>query len=145
MDIQLDGLIEFETLEVRWDHWWPGRALDVFGEALEEDTRLRLEDDEVSPKGKRWDPWSDNPPGRGYASTRGPQHKLLFGEGDLADSLDFKRSGDVLGFGSPLRYAETHQYGSSRRNIPAREYVGISREFERGLDDIFAADFGRGW
>jgi len=139
MDIELDGVIEFEQLEARWSYWWPGRALDVFGEALEEDTRLRLEDDEVSPSGKRWADWS--PP---YAATRGPQHKLLFGEGDLARSLAYDRNGDVLGFGSPLPYAMVHQTGSRDGRLPAREYVGISRELGRSLDAIFPADFERG-
>lgn len=140
MDLELDGLIEFEQLEARWGYWWPGRALDVFGEALEEDTRLRLEDDETSPKGKAWDEWSDD-----YAKTRGPQHKLLFSTGALADSVKYDRTGDVLGFGSPLPYATVHQTGSRDGRLPAREYVGISRELSRSLDTIFPADFERGW
>lgn len=139
MDLKLDGLIELEQLSARWDYWWPGRALDVFGEALEEDTRLRLEDDETSPKGKVWDPWSTD-----YAKTRGPQHKILFSTGALADSLEYDRTGDVLGFGSPLPYATVHQTGSRDGRLPAREYVGISRELGRSLDAIFPADFERG-
>lgn len=138
MDIQLDGVIEFEQLEARWDYWWPGRALDLFGEALEEDTRLRLEDDTVSPSGRPWDDWSTE-----YAKTRGPQHKLLFSTGALADSLQYDRNGDVLGFGSPLPYAVVHQTGSRDGRLPAREYVGVSRELGLALDNIFPADFER--
>ncbi len=140
MDVQLEGLIEFELLEERWDSWWPGRALTLFGDALEEDTRLRLEDDETSPKGRRWDPWSE-----GYATTRGPEHKLLFSTGALADSLEFHRNGDVLDFGSPLPYAVVHQTGSRDGRLPAREYVGVGRELGKALDKIFSADFERGW
>jgi hypothetical protein len=140
MDLQLDGLIEFEVLEGRWGSWWPGRALVLFGEALEEDTRLRLEDDTVSPSGKPWDDWSPD-----YAKTRGPQHKLLFSDGDLADSLEYDRNGDMLGFGSALPYATVHQTGSRDGRLPAREYVGVSRELGRSLDSIFPADFERGW
>lgn len=139
MDLEFDGLIRFEQLEHRWDGWWPGRALDLFGEALEEDTRLRLEDDETSPTGERWDAWSED-----YAKTRGPQHKLLFGEGELARSLAFDRNGDVLGFGSPLPYATVHQTGSRDGRLPAREYVGISRDLAGSLDAIFPADFEKG-
>lgn len=139
-DIKLDGLIGFEMLEERWDFWWPGRALDLFGEALEEDTRLRLEDDVVSPTGQRWDDWSPD-----YAKTRGPQHKLLFSTGGLSRSLEYDRSGDVLDFGSPLPYAKVHQTGSRDGRLKAREYVGISRELGRSLDAIFPADFERGW
>ena len=137
-DLQLDGVVEFELLEARWEHWWPGRVLDVFGEALEEDTRLRLEDDTVSPRGKAWDAWSPE-----YAKTRGPQHKLLFSSGALADSLDYTRTGDVLGFGSPLPYAVVHQTGSRDGRLPKREYVGVSGEFRNSLDSIFPADFER--
>jgi hypothetical protein len=140
MDIKLDGVIEFEKLEGHWDGWWPARPLVLFGEALEEDTRLRLEDDTVSPSGKPWDDWSP-----AYAATRGPEHKLLFGTGALADSLEFDRNGDVLGFGSPLPYAVVHQTGSRDGRLPAREYVGVSRELRRSVDDIFGADFERGW
>jgi hypothetical protein len=139
MDLELDGLIELEQLESRWDYWWPRRALDVFGEALEEDTRLRLEDDTVSPSGERWDDWSPE-----YAKTRGPQHKLLFGDGDLSRSMQYDRNGDVLDFGSPLPYATVHQTGSRDGRLKAREYVGISRELGRSLDAIFPADFERG-
>jgi hypothetical protein len=139
MDLELDGLIELEQLEARWDYWWPRRALDVFGEALEEDTRLRLEDDTVSPSGERWDDWSPE-----YAKTRGPQHKLLFGDGDLSRSMQYDRNGDVLDFGSPLPYATVHQTGSRDGRLKAREYVGISRELGRSLDAIFPADFERG-
>jgi hypothetical protein len=139
MDLELDGLIELEQLESRWDYWWPRRALDVFGEALEEDTRLRLEDDTVSPSGERWDDWSPE-----YAKTRGPQHKLLFGDGDLSRSMQYDRNGDVLDFGSPLPYATMHQTGSRDGRLKAREYVGISRELGRSLDAIFPADFERG-
>jgi phage gpG-like protein len=140
IELELDGLIEFERMEAHWDSWWPRRALTLFGEALEEDTRLRLEDDEAGPTGRRWDPWSES-----YAKTRGPQHKLLFGEGDLARSLTFDRRGDVLDFGSPLPYAMVHQTGSRDGRLPKREYVGVSRELARSVDTIFGADFERGW
>jgi hypothetical protein len=140
IDLDLDGLLEFEKLEARWAYWWPGRVLDVFGEALEEDTRIRLEDDKVSPSGKVWDEWSPD-----YAETRGPQHKLLYSTGALADSMEYDRTGDVLGFGSPLPYAMVHQNGSRDGRLPKREYVGISRELGKALDTIFPADFERGW
>lgn len=139
MDIELEGEIEFEKLEARWSWWWPVRALVLFGEALEEDTRQRLEGDETSPKGQRWDPWSES-----YAKTRGPEHKLLFSTGTLADSFGFERSGDVLNFGSPLPYARAHQTGSRDGRLPKREYVGISPELSKALDGIFSVDFERG-
>ncbi len=140
MEIEFEGGIEFEKLEGHWAWWWPGRALTLLGDAREEDTRLRLEDDETGPKGQRWDPWSES-----YAKTRGPQHKLLFATGSLANSFSFDRSGDVLNFGSPLPYARVHQTGSRDGRTPKREYVGISSELSKALDGIFPADFERGF
>jgi hypothetical protein len=140
MLIEFDGLFEFDRLEHYFDAWWPGRALDLFGEALTEDTRLRLEDDESGPRGEDWPEWSP-----AYAATRGPEHKLLFDTGTLSRTLDARRRGDVLDFGSPEDYALVHQYGSRDGRIPARPYVGVSRELRASLDPIFGADFERGW
>ena len=132
MLIEVNGLDDFERLESRFDAWWPGRALDLFGDAITEDTRLRLEDDKVGPNGERWPEWSP-----AYAATRGPEHKLLFDTGDLSRSMDAQRRGDVLDFGSPLPYA--------KRNQATRPYVGVGKELRRALDNIFPADFERGF
>ena len=140
MDIGFDGLNELDMLVARWASWWPRRSLSLLGDALKEDTRLRLEDDVASPSGEKWDPWSP-----AYAETRGPEHKLLYSSGDLARSMEFDVNGDTLDFGSGLPYALVHQKGSRDGNTPAREYVGVSRELEQALDDIFVADFERGW
>lgn len=139
-EIELNGVVDFEILEARWENWWPARALDLFGEALLEDTQLRLEGDETSPNGERWAAWSEE-----YAKTRGPQHKLLLSSTGLLNTLGFDNSGDVLGFGSTMPYAMVHQSGSRDGRIPKREYVGVSRELRRALDQIFPADFERGW
>lgn len=140
MDIDIEGLLAFDIAGAYWNRWWPADALDLLGEALEEDTRLRLEDDTASPAGAEWDPWSP-----AYADTRGPQHKLLYSTGALARSLEFQRRGDMIEFGSPLPYALAHQSGVPSRRLPARPYVGISRELSAALDDIYTTDFERGW
>ena len=138
--IAVKGLDDFDTLLAYWDHWWPGSALDLLGEALVEDTRLRLEDDETAPSGRRWAEWSP-----AYAATRGPEHKLLFDTGALADSIEFERRGRTIDVGSDLPYALVHQTGSRDGRLPARPYVGISRTLGAALNEIFSADFEGGW
>ena len=132
MLIEFNGLEDVERLESRFDAWFPGRALVLFGDAITEDTRLRLEDDEFGPNGENWPAWSP-----AYAATRGPEHKLLFDTGDLSRSFEAQRRGDVLDFGSPLPYARRHQ--------KTRPYVGVGRELRAALDNIFPVDFERGW
>lgn len=145
MDFEVTGVDQVEQFEDFWHLWFPARALVLTGQAIAEDARLRLEDDETAPDGSRWDPWSDNPPGQGYASTRGPQHKLLFGDGDLADSIMFKVQTARYVVGSELDYALVHQFGSKDGRIPARKYAGVSDEVEAAVDNILPADLDAGW
>jgi phage gpG-like protein len=145
MDIQITGVDQVGQMADFWDLYWPDRVLVLTGESVVEDTRLRLEDDETSPGGKAWDPWSDNPPGRGYASRRPPTAKLLYDSGDLARSIEYAVQGNTVDVGSELDYALVHQMGSRDGRIPAREYAGISDELESALQDVYSADFEGGW
>ena len=95
-------------------------------------------------RGRQGEPQRQGVPQFSCALPQWPQHKLLFSTGALADSLESDRTGDVLGFGSPLPYAVVHQTGSRDGSLRKREYVGISREFRKSLDSIFPADFERG-
>lgn len=145
IDLAITGLDQVRHMADYWDIFWPGRVLVLTGEAVVEDTRLRLEDDETSPDGKAWEPWSDNPPGQGYASRRPASAKLLYDSGDLARSIEPIVRGSTLDVGSELDYALVHQEGSRDGRISARPYVGISDELEAGLQDVIAADFDGGW
>ena len=141
--LTVSGLDQFEQLADYWAIWWPTRALQLTGEAIVEDARLRLEDDETSPDGDQWDPWSDD-----YAKTRGAGDKLLFQKstsGALSKSIESNVRGNMVEVGSALPYAAVHQEGSRDGNTPKRQYVGISRELEVGLESIFEADFEGGW
>jgi hypothetical protein len=136
---------EFDLAETYWEIWWPHAPLQDTVDAIVEDTKIRLDDDEHGPDGKRWEPWSDNPPGAGYASTRGPEHKLLFSTGELRDSIEAGRSGDAHTVTSDRVYAEVHQWGSRDGRIIDRPYVGVSADVERALDEMFDASYARGW
>ena len=130
------GLDKFEDHGELWDLWFPARALMLVGDAIAEDARLRLEDDVTATDGSSWDPWSDD-----YAKTRGPQNKLLFGEGDLAESITARQQRPGYVVGSELPYALTHQFGSKDGTTVARPYVGVSGELEDALDNILPSDF----
>ena len=132
MDLQVTGIGQVEQFADYWDLWFQHRALGLVTEAIAEDARLRLEDDETAPDGSRWDPWSPS-----YALTRGAGHKLLFDSGDLADSIMAKVQGANYVVGSELDYALVHQ--------SSRPYVGVSGEVEQAIDDILAADMDAGW
>lgn len=145
MELEVTGIDQVEQFEDFWRLWFPRRALALTTEAIAEDAQLRLEDDETAPDGSRWEPWSDNPPGRGYASKRGPDHKLLFSSGDLADSITAAVQSSSYVVGSEVPYALVHQFGSKDGRIPAREYVGVSDELELALDNTLATDMDAGW
>jgi phage gpG-like protein len=52
--------------------------------------------------------------------------KILVERSDLRDLLLYQASGDGLLFGTDRIYGATHQYGDEERNIPAREFLGLS-------------------
>ena len=105
-----------DDMDRHWAIWWSKSPLQETVDAIVVDTVLRLEDDEHGPDGKRWKAWSDNPPGKGYASTRGPGDKLMFASGDLRDSIESKRTGGAYIVGSDRDYAQVHQFERERRN-----------------------------
>lgn len=90
---------------------------------VENQTRRRVQQDKVGPDGRPWDAWSTR-----YAATRGPGKSLLQGEGDLMDSLDSQVDDEAAEVGTNLVYGATHQFGDEDRNIPARPYLGLSRD-----------------
>ena len=100
-------------------------VLSNIGVLMVAQTRERLETTKKSPSGKSWKKWSDK-----YKKTRKPNHSLLSNEGELTQSIAFNISGNELQVGSDLIYAGTHQYGNPDRNIPQREFLGMSKQNE---------------
>ena len=138
VEIKISGLDEVGRFAEVATRWASGGMLDVFGEAIIEDARLRLEDDETDPDGNRWAEWSDS-----YAATRGPGDKILFDSGDLSRSLSARRRGSMLSVASSEEYAAVHQFGSLDGNTPAREFIGVGREFLDALGEVLPADLDR--
>lgn len=111
--------------------------LDAIGQQQEDAARKRIRDTKQGPDGQRWSPWSP-----AYSLTRGPQHSLLVGEGNLADSMDHQVDGKTVVVGSNLVYAGRHLHGDEGEGgIPARPYLDTDGGFadpsdRRELRDI---------
>jgi phage virion morphogenesis protein len=104
------------------------------GSLVEDQTKRRIADDKTAPDGTPWADWSED-----YAATRkaGVQ-SLLVGRGDLLGSTQNYTIGDTIRVGNNLVYGAIHQFGSdgAEGGIPARPYLGLSREDEREITEL---------
>jgi phage virion morphogenesis protein len=117
------------------------KLADTIGTELDSQTKERIEDDKKAPDGTPWASWSSE-----YAKTRHAGQSLLQGESHLLDSITHNVvDGSDVEHGSNLEYAAVHQYGHDfgRRRIPARPYLGLSRDNERDILAV-ADDWLRG-
>lgn len=114
----------------------PRPALQEIGEALVQSTRERLEKTKVSPEGQKWTPWS-----LGTLLARRKKgtaaRGLLFDSGNLSNSIQAQVLGDSVIVGASAKYASFLQNGTS--NMPARPFVGISRQDEARINEILTA------
>ncbi len=110
-----------------------GALLNAIGAEVESQTRRRIEEEKADPDGVPWPDWS-----QAYARTRHAGHRLLEGEGDLLDSIQYTVTGDTVEVGSNLVYAAIHQFGGAEvgMNIPPRPFLGLSPVNEAELADV---------
>ena len=114
--------------------------LEALGAELESQTRRRIDSSGPAPDGTPWPAWSD-----AYERTRHSGQSLLQAEGGLLDSIQSLVSGDLLETGSNLIYAAIHQFGGTAdmpagpAAVPAREWLGLGGDEERGLDGAIDA------
>lgn len=82
---------------------------------------------QVSPDGQ---PWADLSAGY-WAEKPYNQDKKLVLDGHLMDELHYNNPTETqLEFGANQVYAATHQFGREDVNIPARPFLGLSRDDE---------------
>ncbi|KJS28558.1 MAG: hypothetical protein VR64_24000 [Desulfatitalea sp. BRH_c12] len=113
------------------------QLLEVVGATVESQTRRRIEEDKAAPDGSAWQEWSSR-----YKDSRHGGHKLLEGEGDLLDSINYVVSDDQVEVGSNLVYAGIHQFGSSDPvKVPAHQRR-IKQAFGRVLSFPVWANVG---
>ena len=116
--------------------------LEALGAELETQSRRRIEAGGPAPDGAPWEPWSER-----YAETRHGGQGMLLSEGSLLDSIQSLVGADFVETGSNLVYAAIHQFGGTEdmpagpRDVPTREWLGISEEDERDLDALLDAHF----
>ncbi len=89
----------------------------------ENQTRRRLSEEKKAPDNSAWPEWSFK-----YLLTRHQGHSLLMSSGGLLDSITSDADTHTAIWGSNKVYAATHQFGDAARNIPKREYLGLSDE-----------------
>ncbi|QDI75913.1 MULTISPECIES: phage virion morphogenesis protein [Leisingera] len=112
---------------------------DDAGAVLEISTRRRF-DTRLAPDGAEWAPWSE-----AYDETRDyDAHSLLVSDGDLRDSIASYATGSEVEVGTALIYGAHHQFGGEETGsgIPARPYLGISRDDELDLADLVTGTWG---
>ena len=105
--------------------------LDDIGSVLENSARERIQVSRQGPDGEPWALWSER-----YDKGRSSGKNLLQDGGDLLDSLDHEATASEVAIGSNLEYAATHQFGDPERNIPARPYLGISKDDDLQIQDL---------
>ncbi len=124
------------TLELRVTRWAAFREffdraehidindmLEGFSELMVEQTRNRIRYEKTAPDGTPWAPWSEF-----YARKRQANHSLLVNSSRLVESIYGSHTAKSARAHSNLVYANTHQFGNSDKNIPARPFIGLSDE-----------------
>jgi len=116
-------------------------ALQEIGSSLETSTQQRFID-EVTPEGEAWVDHSD-----ATIEARGSGAEKLRKDGHLLDSLGSQVSGDKAEVGVNRVYGRIQQLGGMagrglKVEIPARPYLGVSRDDEREIADIISDHLG---
>ncbi|GAA4651684.1 phage virion morphogenesis protein [Kistimonas scapharcae] len=130
----LDGINQAQRQVEKLAELDKADLLEGLGAEAESQTRRRLSEEKESPDGRAWEPLTDDWGKRKAAKSSGG---LLEYQGHLIDSISYQRQGNAVEVGSPLVYAAIHQHGGAPVGsaIPAREYLGLSRE---NADDLNA-------
>ena len=137
IEVESAGLRRLEAaLAAVYDPRTRTMLLESVAAEIESQTHRRIRAGGPAPDGEPWEEWSDD-----YALTRHGGHGLLFGEGDLDDTIQALVRGDEAEVGTNLVYGSIHQFGGAevgRPGLPARPYLGLSAEDEADLDAIVA-------
>lgn len=70
------------------------------------------------------------------AKTRGGLGLLVFDRHLLGDRFSYQITGRTLRIGTASVYGATHQFGDTKRNIPARPFIGFSAQDKVDIVDI---------
>lgn len=95
--------------------------LEEVGQAVVDQTRDRFYSTKRAPDGTPWPAW------RASYAKRHPEGSLLLQTTALAESVQAHVDGRRVTIGTNNVYAKTHQYGSQKRNIKKRTFLGLSK------------------
>lgn len=132
--LTITGLAEMRAQLTELDHDLVERAGDAAGDAIAEQTRERLASGKASPSGSPWAPWRDPDDHR-------PGEELLESSGALLRSIRSQLDGETIEVGSPLPYAAAQQFGSARRGLPARPFLGLSPANRAAIEQLVLGHF----
>ena len=140
ISIRVEGLEEVNRLFARLRRAGDlAPALRNIGEYILKTTRERFTDTQAAPDGT---PWATLDP-RTVRRKKKNADKILIEDETLSGTgLVYQEGPDEVSVGSSLKYAATHQFGDTSRNIPARPFLGLSAadraEIERIARDRLA-------
>ena len=114
-------------------------VLKAIGEDLKESTKKRF-GTATAPDGSKW---QDN--SKTTQAIKGRNQPLIGENHILRDTIDYQLYGDTLLIGSPMEYAIMQNFGGQKQDyphlwgdIPARQFLGISTEYETNILDTIA-------
>lgn len=117
----------------------PRPALVEIGRMLQGSTRDRLQKSKIGPDGKPWAPWSlSTLLARTRKGTAG--RGLLNDSGNLSRGITYEVRGNTVVVGATASYASYLQEGT--KNMPARPFVGVSKQDEKQIDVILKRHLG---
>lgn len=111
----------------------PRPALVEIGRMLVKSTQERIQKTKQDPTGKPWAPWSMGTLlGRTRKGTAA--RGILYDSGNLLRSIEAQVQSNSVIVGTKVNYASFLQDGT--KNMPARPFVGISKQDEGRINDI---------
>ena len=120
--IQQKLKIQAEKLEDLKGYW------DLVGRFMEKRTIKERFDKEQTPDGTKWQPLSPARVKQRLKKHKKGNFKILSDEGYLR-RIHYEAGKNYVQIGTNVKYAKVHQYGSKKRNIPARPFLGVN-EYE---------------
>lgn len=99
-------------------------------------------DQQISPQGTPWLPLSPAYlASEAKQKSRGGSKILVFG--GYLKNLNYRATDKSLKVGTPMVYGATHQFGDDARGIPARPFLGISKEDENEIGRLIGKQLER--
>lgn len=134
--LQVEGK-ELERLQNRLERFMgrvtqPAQGLKLIAAALESQTKERIVREKRDSEGRDWKQWSEK-----YKRTRDANKSLLRNKDHLLQDIAADSDIDSATVFTTLDYGRTHQVGDDTRNIPARPFLGLSRQNALEIEEIF--------